>query len=473
MQKIRFTYKSSEVRPSVFLLLYFRMTGIYVYERYFDSPKENRVYLLHCLPEGKETTLLDSGDDYDLDLFFVADKEDWHSYNDQYGDSKLECSPKRIVVFSDKYEKNPSYREQTLYYGECLWSLSMPMEQEEDLLSEIIEQMVRMEIISLSTSRDLQACQKIYTENQIWKLSLLGKYFYVAEEDEQYRDIKKQYRVTVEAAFKILSVNRCSWGGDKYIHLQYAALNMAYEGDLYCIRNNKALLYDPHSLVHVCRLLLESGIPLKQLEDSIYILIAQIYDDLLKDSNMAYKFYLPACKDYNAYVYYRKGNYWQDFAKDYENAIKYYKKSVRIYPEYYRAWYRLGSCYMLAGRCAEALEVFRNIDRILEPRLEMKKIRPMEIEYLFKAQNQCAYICNKILNNPQQSIRENFRAERVWKAIEDSEFFDFFVPEQDVVRQRVKNQLDVSKIYYEIYLLANKIGDRWLKQEYLNKIIST
>lgn len=230
------------------------------------------------------------------------------------------------------------------------------------------------------------------------------------------------------------------------------------------------LLYDPHSLIKVCKTILRGE--QKELEESFYLLLAQIYDDLLKDSNMAYEYYLPACKDYNAYAYYRKGIYWQEYAKEYEKAAKYYAKSVCIFPEYYRAWYMLGFCYMNMGRCSEALDVFRNIGRILNPRLNTKKMRPVEIEYLFKAQNQCAYICNKVMNNPQQSIRENFKAEEVWNAIDQSEFFDIFAPDQAIVRKRVKKQLNVSKIYYEIYFLADRIGDTSLKLKYLEKIVS-
>ena len=466
MQKIRFTYKSSEVQPSVFLLLYFRMTGIYVYERFFDFGLEGRERLLRVLPE--ENRKSDLGDDFDLDLFIVSDRADWEAYLNQYEAYEPQYLPGRIVVFSENCGISLPYKEETVYYREYMWK---KIQSEQKLLDDIIGQMRSMEVISQDAWKDLNFCRQIYAQNEIQKLSLLGKFFYVAEEDKQYTDIKNNYQMAVENIFKVLRVNECKWGDGKFIHLQYAALNMAYEGDLYCIRNGKQLIYAPKSLVSVCRLLMEDQEVLGGLEDSFYLLLAQIYDDLLMDANMAYKYYLLVCKEYNAYAYYRKGNYWQNFGKDSKKAIIYYEKSLSIYPEYYRAWYRLGMCYALEGRSDSALGAFRNIWRLLKPRLEAKRVRAMEIEYLFKAQNQCANICKKEMNNHQQAIREDLKIVEIWNAINTSTFFDLFAPNQNQIRQRVRNQLNVSKIYYDIYFLADMIGDVQLKEEYLDKIV--
>lgn len=465
MQRIRFTYKSSAVHPSVFLLLFFRMAGIYVFERFFDSDRERESRLLHRLPQTSGGMLLNLDYDFDLELFYVVDEEDWRQYEDQYGreTAVTEKLPGRIVIFADDCESFFANRKEYIEYKK---------KKEGELLNDIINKVAHMGIISEDVKKDLLECGKTYVEHKVWTLSLLGKYFYVAEDDAQYEEVKSRYRLTVRSMLKILESQSSKWGDIRCIYIQYAVLNMAYEANLYCKRKNRTPMFKSQSLISICRMLLDGRRGLGAMEDSFNLLLAQMYDDLLKDSNMAYKYYLQSCKDYNAYVYYRKGNYWQD-EKDYKKASRYYSQSVRIYPQYYRAWYMLGCCYMLMERYTDALEMFRNIGRVLKPRLKAGRLRPMEIEYLFKAQNQCAYICNKILNNPQQSIRENLRAVEVWEAIDRSEFFDLFDPEQEVIRRRVKNQLNVSKIYYEIYLLAVKIGDASLMMEYLDKLIST
>lgn len=469
MQRIRFTYKSSVVHPSVFLLLYFRMVGIYVFEGFFDLGEEREERLLHCLSKTGGGKLLKQGYDFDMELFLVADQEDWSRYEERYGKKTdaEEMWPGRIIIFADECRSISTDKTE----GDAEY-IVYKKEKDGELLNDIINKVAHMGIISEDMQKDLLECGKTYVEHKVWTLSLLGKYFYVAEDDAQYEEVKSRYRLTVRSMLKILESQSSKWGDIRCIYIQYAVLNMAYEANLYCKRKNRTPMFKSQSLISICRMLLDGRRGLGAMEDSFNLLLAQMYDDLLKDSNMAYKYYLQSCKDYNAYVYYRKGNYWQD-EKDYKKASRYYSQSVRIYPQYYRAWYMLGCCYMLMERYTDALEMFRNIGRVLKPRLKAGRLRPMEIEYLFKAQNQCAYICNKILNNPQQSIRENLRAVEVWEAIDRSEFFDLFDPEQEVIRRRVKNQLNVSKIYYEIYLLAVKIGDASLMMEYLDKLIST
>lgn len=462
MQRIRFTYKSSEVCPSVFLLLYFRMTGIYVYERFFDSGREKADRLLNRLPEVEGINRIKPYENFDLELFCVSDKEDYQLYQEQYGNNVL--LPTLIITFGKVGDG--------LTEGNMLRIVKYSKNQDEQLLNDIISAMEDMGIIPAYTKEELLLCAGIYFRNKVWNISLLGKYFYIAEAEKSYKQIVNQYRETINEIFAVLQNKECNWGDKEYIHLQYAALNISYEGNQYCIRNNRSLIYKPQGMARICRELLKGRIDREELGDSFYLLLAQIYDDLLHDPNQAYEYYLFACQDYNAYAYYRKGVYWQEYVKDYKNAIRYYTKSVYIYPEYYRVWYRLGRCYMLISECSEALDMFRNVGRILKPRLQAQNVRPMEIEYLFKAQNQCGYICNKVLNNPQQAILENIGAVEAWDAIEQSKFFEIFNEEEDTVRKRVKKELNVSKIYTEIYKLADKIGDVQLKANYLDKLLS-
>ena len=121
---------------------------------------------------------------------------------------------------------------------------------------------------------------------------------------------------------------------------------------------------------------------------------------------------------------------------------------------------------MLLDRYRDALEAFRNIMRILEPRLNADVLRPMEIEYLFKAQNQCAYICNKALGRLGQSVIENQIAVKVWKTINTSSFFQQagYVKRPRQLWERTKKELCVRKIYNEIVKLAVKLEDDQLKR---------
>ena len=462
MQKIRFTYTSSEIRPSVLLLLFFRMTGIYVYERFFDFDKSKKKSLLKPLMNNEDVKPIQEYAEFDLDLYYVVNATEYEMYKDYARYSSCE-SDDRVLISPEEIEKNISEEDRPIC---CFWK-----DDPQQLLTDIINLLAGKKLISQDTKNELNQCVDVYIKNELWTASLLGKFFYIAEEAEQYQEITDQYRNSIAELFEILQLKECEWGDEKFLHLQYSALNLIYEGNLYCIRNNRTLIYNPNGLVQICKKMLNNGRGAIRLQESLNLLLAQVFDDILKDPNSAYEYYLPACQDYNAYAYYRKGIYWQDYAEDYKYAIKYYTKSVYIYPEYYRAWYRLGRCYMLENRCKEALDIFRNIGQILKPRLETDNVRSMEIEYLFKAQNQCGYICNKVLNNPEQSILENLEAVKAWEAIRKSKFFKLFGKEKENgIRKRVEKELNIYKIYMEICKLAHRIGDVSLEEKYLKML---
>ena len=473
MQKIRFIYKSYEVIPNIFLSLYFRMIGIYVCEQYFDFSKEKTARLLSYLVEEKDESeetenIVDR--DFIFELYYIGDEEDAYEYEKNYRDFNSELP--RIVIVNDEEEELFSFlnseNECVIRYRKA--NVLTSADNLQMLLNEIVEKAKEIGSIDEKIEEDWKNCAKVYAEYNVWRVLLLGKYFYAAENREQYSEVIEGYDAVIDKIFEILSAKHCNWGDEDYIHLQYSVLNMAYEGNLYCVRNSASMLYSSKSIGDICKTLLKNGAS-NGMEANFSLLLAQIYDDLMGDHNVAYQFHLEACQKYNsAYAFYRKGKYWQDYAKDYKKAIRYYIKGVKIYPEYYRAWYRLGRCYMLSERYHDALNMFRNVTEILKSRLEKKQLRPIEIEYIFKAYNLCGYICNKKLNNPRLAILENMQAEDAWEAIGKSEFFEIFSNDKEVIRERVQRKLNISKIYKVICNLADKIEDRNLKEVYLLKL---
>jgi tetratricopeptide (TPR) repeat protein len=332
-----------------------------------------------------------------------------------------------------------------------------------DFLVDLLLCMVQNGIITNKEERALRDGAKIYVDNKIMNLSLSSKYFYTDESLEEQHKKSKQYEDIIESIFEKLQEYNVNWGDIGTIYLQYAALYMVYEGDLYCIKNKQPLLYTGESIVEVCNILLENKSVEVVYGSSIYMLLAQIQEDLLEDVNNAYSNYLPACKNYNAYVFYRKALYWYK-QRDYKKATDYLAKSVLIYPWYYRAWHMLGICYSEQEDWIEALRMFEYVEIILMPRLTKKRIRPMEIEYLFKAENQCGYIWNKRGNNIQKSIVANLLAEKVWKAIDDSEFIPIICDnnksEIKRMQERLKRELGIKKIYEELAKLYERIGEK-------------
>lgn len=459
MLHICFTYTSSEVCPSVYLLLFFRMTGVYMYECFFDSDAKMQKLLLDCLSARADDSQELEHVEYDLELFYIANDGELEKYVSAGND----ISRKRLIVCTEEMEEAVCQRL-GCDAGELMVFTGVGGEYQ--LLTDILRCLKSRELISGAEHQDLVSCLNLYQTYRIWDLSMKGRFFYASSRhDSECEIMRKRYADASKNCFEQIMGNG-GWANRETPHQQYTFLNLAYEGNLYCERSGTFQIYTKGSLADMCSNLVEKQED-KSWQESFCLLAAQVFDDLLRDYNRAFEYYKECCNDFNAYAYYRKGIIFQEHTNDFEKMLKYLETSVCIYPEYYRAWYRLGRCYMRLDRYREALEAFRNVRRILEVRLEADVLRPMEIEYLFKAQNQCAYICNKAHGNLGQAVIENRIAVRAWKTINTSTFFQRIGdPERPVeIWERVRKELCVNKIYSEILKLAKRLEDEQLKKD--------
>lgn len=54
MQRIEITYRSTNIEPTLFLILFFRLIGIYVSEKFFDYGVNEELLMLNKFPEIRE-----------------------------------------------------------------------------------------------------------------------------------------------------------------------------------------------------------------------------------------------------------------------------------------------------------------------------------------------------------------------------------------------------------------------------------
>ena len=54
MQRIEITYRSTNIEPTLFLILFFRLIGIYVSEKFFDYGVNEELLILNKFPEIRE-----------------------------------------------------------------------------------------------------------------------------------------------------------------------------------------------------------------------------------------------------------------------------------------------------------------------------------------------------------------------------------------------------------------------------------
>ncbi len=463
MQVVRFTYNSIEVETSIFVFLYLRMSGIYVSERYFNLEPRVCHKMLRALPDREEQQSQPAYDQYDMDLYLICSEEDFREFQD-YGYTE------KAIVLVSKGNWCQAYQEgfnkkQTVYYQQDSFK--------DTLLTELLACMKANRLISQRMHAALTKIAEIYCNNNMMELSFRAKYFYTAEDDQQYEEIAKQYDTIVTELFQALGSMVQGWGNTSYIHLQYAALYIAYEGDLYSIRNQKPFLYTAESIANVCKVLLSQKDIVFMLGDSINLLTAQVYGDLMQNTNNAYEYYLAACKEYSAYAYYKKATYLMETEGNYAKVIKYLTRSLEIYPCYYRAWHILGICYVELEKWEKALQAFENLNIILAPRLQRNVLRPMEIEHLFKAAHQSGDILFLHIQHAPRAIEQYLFAERIWKNIDETEFLGIVYSSsqmQEEIKERMKRELNIDTVYHRLSEIYQRLGDKEKAEYYLNRI---
>lgn len=448
MKIIRLTYRDAEIKPSVYLLLFFRFAGIYVYERFW-GPRTVQMEEPELPQENQDKEELKNRwpavfTAYDCDIYIVSNETDFQEYK-KLSDKR----PDRTVLLT-----RGQLADESINYADI---------SEHSLVNQICENLTDRGIIVSDEAVELKILASIYNLVNLMQMTLGAKYFFAVLEKPQLSILRGKYEAIISALLKNLADKKCIWGDRRFFHMQYAALNMIYELNCLCARYQEELAYSKESLLRLCDAL-ETGL-YGLLGDSVKMLKGQVYDDLFQNPNAAYERYVNCCNPdttYNSYVYFRKGNYWQDFGEDWEQALKYYTQAVYIYPEYYRAWFKIGLCNRKLGRNREAVTAYENVRRCLLDRIAGKCVRPMEMEHIFKAQVQIAEIWEKSgnLDNAIEALRW---AERIWELAEDTSFYTLMsmpLLEEDFYRKKTKENLDIEGVYERLIVLNTIAGSR-------------
>lgn len=446
MKVIRIVYEYTEIDPSIFLLLYFRLIGVYVSEEFIGQavgPDTELDYLLRDYPTlNKNDNIV-----YDAEICLFSNIEFVRQYNYVKGKNV-------VIVLNRDIEKYVADEKSAVIYNPG---------KTKKLLNDILEQMYLKKLITSEELNECQAVAAVYCGHSMMATTLSAKYFFIADTVEQYRKKNREYVDAVNALEDELSEMLHSSHNQeyKYEYLRYAILSTKYDTDLYCKRNHWVYEYNDQELIKEAK---EFEVFFTNVINSLRSLIGQIYDDLVGDKNAAYEYYLKCCQKedrHNAYVFMIKGRYWQDFVGDYELAIKYYLKSITLFNEYYRSWYKMGYCYYYLKQPSKMLISFDMVRKILQKRLDADTIRPMEMEHLFLACIQCADILYQYNWGLSRAIGFNLLAERVWDRVGFSSCFSLMcrnAGEKGKYVKEVRKKLNIKRVYnslMELYRLSD------------------
>lgn len=429
MKDIRMTYTDTDIFLSTYILTFFRMTGIYVYERVECEDVQTQKIMIY--PEVS----------FDIEIFILNDS-----------DSKFAISPNTIVI--NMCEKESRYYNENLniIYLEADDSPKICMEKLLECLCNSYDQF-GME------KKCLLCLLELYDQYNIME-TILGTRFFAPDQDI-YREVCVNYRKAVQRIYEI------NCGESKF--LMFANVYLAYEYNYYCKRLKEVFLYDVNSILGILNDLASGS---DEQWNDLDLLYAQVYDDLLEKYREASVYYAKAAeKGYNAFACYKMGNIWKREYGDPITALKYFTKAVDINPNYYRAIYKMAECYVSLQNIEEAKCQYMRIVQILQTRCYKQILRPMEIEYLYKTYKNLAKVERNDFNNINGAISYYENAEYLWNQIYDKQdSYGFCFGFKNAIRKTysdiinnqyklLKEKLKISQIYDNLCTLYSQISN--------------
>lgn len=439
-------YHIADVKPSVFLMLFFRMIGIYIYEVPGDVSKHIKplnecfaeIFLLsknsilkneeESEPISNSSKLFIRLDETKQDALDIQNLEPYQII--EYRQNDLELLLQIIDSFKQIYQKHNAASTTTA---------------------------------DISLFDELSALGRLYSEHQMMETLLTSKFFFA--HGKLFDQASDQFIEYIDAVLSDMS----GWD-DEALHHKYTVINMAYELNTICQKNQEAYIYDINQLAELSAEL-DMGMP---DNFNVWMLKAQIYDDLLKESQLPMQLYQNCLNKVGhvlSYAEYRLGMIYEKNDKNYQEAIRHYQKALNISPSYYRVLYRMANCYQEMGNLKEAIDSFSYIDNIMREKMKFCIMRPMEIEYYYKISYRLGNMYIDLKNDFSSALFWYKRAEQAWNMIDNSVFLleVLGLEKAAFLNSIMKNKYSIKTLYDKIYMAYRIEGQPQQADEYRNR----
>lgn len=456
MNTIRFTYHNTEVFKSTYILSFFRLAGIVVNERFFESKSIQEK--LDFEPDSDVASNLFTN--YDANLFIVQNEEEENSYNNGVNGQN------NLVI---RMHEN---------------------ETEYQLAERILAELKNNFIINSSEFTDLHTLLEIYDSEKVYQLIYKAKYLLLTEGDAKLL-VDDYVKLNSKIIESLKTHNVKKWGSEDFKYSKFAAINTTYEITNFCFHKHIPFRLKHDNTIQVCDKML---LGILEFYNNILMLRGNINYDLFYDPNKGYENYVICRKLHNRYYnpnnFYRCANYYQNFAYQYENAIKFYNKGLTIFPDDYYGWFKIGFNYSKYNSeilmkhdseniriTAQAIKAYRNVEKILHAKLVENVISPFEIEVLFKSQ----YYYLDVFEENISLLKEeslNFIlevAEKTIAAVETSTFFEYICKdeiEKKKLKKYIKDKLPVQGFYERLTFYYGAIYNEEKQEECKKKLLS-
>lgn len=171
-----------------------------------------------------------------------------------------------------------------------------------------------------------------------------------------------------------------------------------------------------------------------------YILAGIIADGDLNYLNYSVDFYNKAftgVSAIDAYIYYRRGRYYEKIEHDEEKALKDYQKAHQLDPDNYRVLYKVAFLEMNQGRrylndmyMRRAVRDFLKVCEIMGDDISERDLMPIQLEYLTKTYKKLYDIYDIWLEERYSAMQVLQRLYGLEQIVNNDIFFNNFFPEK-------------------------------------------
>lgn len=445
-------YHYDRMEPSDELGSFFRFIGMYVMEKHYDRD----VTLCEQISRFKDVfdVSVDTETEFDFHVYLVSRNAD-EEYIVENEDLK---TAKSVLIATDGYMPG--------HFETCIQSNASSA-----IINSIINWIYEQSLISIDEKNELNALCTFYFKNGVYSLLARTKYLYPFVCDGA-DDLLQMYENIVDSLLVNIDNNINTWGDREYVVSQYSALYLAANANIYARRARKPYVYDSSDLLAKCSMFIPEDYDVTDMGgyDYAFVMLAgEISNCLLDEDKQAYDYYIMACNnegEYNAYAFYLKGEYWRICGIRDDLALKYFLKSVIVYPRYYRAWYMLGCVLSDMGDFVNAIDAFTMVHVILKNRMKLSCMNARGYYCLFNAYVRYAGIQER-RGKMKEAITGYLYAERLWNTVEDDKLLCKIDTDDYNIRRTLKQVLDVSEIYKCVAILYNNVGDKQQMDHYI------
>ncbi len=330
-------------------------------------------------------------------------------------------------------------------YDNCIWYSS---------LSDLLNRFLKASIVNESEYDDLVALYDIYNKHreQYVKAIIFGRDYCRYRNQTYMEEIYKDY---IDISTDILDLLKNKkvplWDSDGYLHCKYAVADIFYEMNLFCKKNGINYYMDNDSIINICSHNEE------YLGNSFIMLKARFYDNLIEKPETAFRLYNECCNaGYNLKAFLYKAE-MMDKMNNADRAIDYYKKSLSINPQCYKAWSKLGRNYLKCKSYTDACICYRNVVLNLQNKIAAGNLTIVDYDYIYNAYINMIQI-DIILNNHIRALELCKRALEMYKSIDSNKLYSKHKVDYSYIREDIISMLDTAVLKKYGIELSSRYG---------------